>query len=134
MLAVTLGPLASCAAPGEAHESQAALRECLLLRPGATLDDAFEALRREGLADGELVRAERVEAAPEPALRRAAVLRKEDGALRGDARGNLVLRLATKKGCAWQKRGTAAAASAKDSLPPRLALFLNSLKVPFLAM
>ena len=111
LLVLPVADVASCAAPGEAHDSQAALRECLLLRPGATLDDAFDALRREGLADGELVRAERVEPAPPPALRRAAVLRKEDGALRGDARGTLVLRLATKKGCAWQKRSTAAVES-----------------------
>ena len=108
LLVLPVTDAATCAAPGEAHESAAALRDCVMVRPGSTLDDAFDALRRENLADGELVRAERVEAAPPPACRRAAVLRKEDGALRGDARGTLVLRLATKKGCAWQKRGSAA--------------------------
>ena len=108
LLVLPVTDAATCAAPGEAHESAAALRDCVMVRPGSTLDDAFDALRRENLADGELVRAEHVEAAPPPACRRAAVLRKEDGALRGDARGALVLRLATKKGCAWQKRGSGA--------------------------
>jgi hypothetical protein len=100
----------ACCSPGAAaHAGDAtaadaaaeppALRECVMLRPGSTLEEAFGALRRAGLADGELVRAERV--ALEPPPRRAAVLRKEEGALRESM---LVLRIATSKRAPWQKK------------------------------
>jgi ribosome-binding ATPase YchF (GTP1/OBG family) len=79
-----------------------ALRHCVLLRPCATLDDAFAALRREGLTEGELVRAERIAL---DAGRKASALRKEEGQLRPGEGGVIVLRLATNKRTAWQKRG-----------------------------
>ena len=82
-----------------------------MLRTGASLDDAFAALRREGLVDGELVRAERIivvgsggDGAAAAPGRRAVVLRKEEGPLPRPADGTLVLRLATNKRAPWQKQ------------------------------
>jgi hypothetical protein len=101
ILPVTAADISEDPPPGEPLP-RGALRHGVLLRPGATLDDAFLALRREKLADGELVRAERIAL---DAARKASVLRTEDGALKPGPGGVIVLRLATNKRTPWQKRG-----------------------------
>jgi len=87
----------SCAGVGAEGKRGGVLCSALVLRPRSTVEEAFSALKAEGIAAGEFVRAELLKERSPAVSHRVA---KKDDRL---GPGTQVLRIVTSKKAAWQK-------------------------------
>ena len=94
----------ACAAPGSSSSCAPRLQDCLQMKPGSTVGDVFEALRRgelNGSLQGEFVRADSrcLGSSRVLQLRRDAVLEA----------ATAVLRIQTNRKSVWQQQGASEA-------------------------